>query len=385
MKGERANRVIGTFSAASFLNDLGSDMIFPIWPLFVTALPGANMAILGLIDGLGDAIVSLSQAGSGYLSDKAGKRKVFIWTGYLFGSLSRVGYALSRVWQHLVPFRILDRSGKIRGAPRDAIVADASTEQNRGRNFGLLRAMDNLGAVCGIIACIVLFNLLNWGYTSIFLVASVPSLISALLILLLIKERKTAGIYKGLALKDLSGNLKLFLFLSGVFALGSFSYSFLLIYAQELGFEIGFIPVLYLLFTAVASVMSLPFGKLADKVGRRPVLIVSYSLFGLMCLGFIYVGTFEGVIGLFVLYGLHRAASDPVQRAFVSELSPLRYRASVLGVFQLVVGLCALPASLIAGVLWETFQKFAPFAFSLSLTILAIVLIGFVKKSQITA
>jgi MFS family permease len=381
MKEESANHVIGAFSAASFLNDLGSDMIFPIWPLFVTALPGANMAILGLIDGLGDAIVSLSQAGSGYLSDRAGKRKVFIWTGYLFGSLSRVGYALSRVWQHLIPFRMLDRSGKIRGAPRDAIVADVSTERNRGRNFGLLRAMDNLGAVCGVITCIVLFNLLGWGYTSIFLLASIPSLISALVVLLLIKERKIKGIYKGLTLGDLSGNLKLFLFLSAVFALGSFSYSFLLVYAQDLGFETGFIPMLYLLFTAVASVMSLPFGKLADKVGRRAVLVLSYTLFGVMCLGFVYVGSFEGVIGLFVLYGLHRAAAEPVQRAFVSELSPLRYRASILGVFQLIVGLCALPASLIAGVLWETFAKFAPFVFSLSLTLLAIVLTGFVKES----
>jgi len=381
MKEESANHVIGAFSAASFLNDFGSDMIFPIWPLFVIALPGANMTILGLIDGLGDAIVSLSQAGSGYLSDRAGKRKVFIWTGYLFGSLSRVGYALSRVWQHLIPFRMLDRSGKIRGAPRDAIVADVSTERNRGRNFGLLRAMDNLGAVCGVITCIVLFNLLGWGYISIFLLASIPSLISALVVLLLIKERKTKGIFKGLALKELSGNLKLFLFLSAVFALGSFSYSFLLVYAQDLGFETGFIPMLYLLFTGVASVMSLPFGKLADKAGRRSILILSYSLFGLMCLGFVYVGSFEGVIGLFVLYGLHRAAAEPVQRAFVSELSPLRYRASILGVFQLIVGLSALPASLIAGVLWETFAKFAPFVFSLSLTLLAIVLMGFVKES----
>jgi MFS family permease len=135
------------------------------------------------------------------------------------------------------------------------------------------------------------------------------------------------------------------------------------------------------LFTAVASVMSLPFGKLADKVGRRAVLVLSYTLFGVMCLGFVYVGSFEGVIGLFVLYGLHRAAAEPVQRAFVSELSPLRYRASILGVFQLIVGLCALPASLIAGVLWETFAKFAPFVFSLSLTLLAIVLTGFVKES----
>ena len=331
MKEESKNLVIGVLSAASFLNDLGSDMIFPIWPLFVTSVLGADMAVLGMIDGVGDALVSLSQAGSGYLSDRMGKRKVFIWTGYLFGSLSRIGYALSRVWQHLILFKILDRSGKIRGAPRDAIIADVSTEQNQGRNFGLLRAMDNLGAVCGIITCIFLFNYLGWGYNRIFFLAFVPSLISALLVLLLIKERTTKGIYKGLSFRDLSGNLKLFLFLSAVFALGSFSYSFLLVYAKEFGFETGFVPILYLLFTAVASVMSLPFGKLADKVGRRTVLGLSYSLFGLMCLGFVYVGSFEGVVMLFILYGLHRAAAEPVQRAFVSELSPPRYRASILG------------------------------------------------------
>ncbi len=378
---ESKNLTIGTFSAASFLNDFGSDMIFPIWPLFVTSVLGADMAILGLIDGLGDALVSLSQASSSYLSDRVGKRKVFIWTGYLCGSLSRIGYGLSKVWQQLIPFKILDRSGKVRGAPRDAIVADISTEQNRGRNFGLLRAMDNLGAVCGIITCILLFNYLGWEYNSIFLLASIPSLISALLVLLLIKERKTKGIFKGLSLKDLGGNLKLFLFLSAVFALGAFSYSFLLVYAKESGFEAGFVPVLYLLFTPVASLMSLPFGKLADKVGRKAVLVLSYSFFGLMCLGFVYVGSSEGVMMLFVLYGLHRAAAEPAQRAFVSELSPPRYRASILGAFQLIVGLCALPASPIAGVLWETFEKFAPFAFSLSLTVLAIILMGFVKES----
>jgi len=380
MKKESENLIIGTFSAASFLNDLGSDMIFPIWPLFVTSVLGADMAVLGLIDGLGDAIVSISQAGSGYLSDRVGKRKVFIWTGYLFGSLSRVGYALSRVWQHLIPFKILDRSGKIRGAPRDAVVADISTEQNRGRNFGLLRAMDNLGAVCGIITCLFLFNYLGWEYNSIFLLASIPSLISALLVLLFIKERKTKRIYKGLSLRDLTSSLKLFLLLSAVFALGAFSYSFLLVYVKEFGFETEFVPIFYLLFTAVASVMALPFGKLADKVGRRAILVLSYSLFGLMCLGFIYVGSFEGVTVLFILYGLHKAAAEPVQRAFVSELAPPRCRASILGAFQLIVGLCALPASLIAGLLWETFEKSAPFAFSLSLTIIAMILMVFVKE-----
>jgi len=111
----KTRRFMAVFSAASFLNDFGSDMIYPVWPLFVTIYLRANMAVLGFIDGLGDAVVSISQAGSGYLSDRVRKRKVFVWIGYLFGAMSRIGYALSTAWHHLIPFRILDRSGKIRG------------------------------------------------------------------------------------------------------------------------------------------------------------------------------------------------------------------------------------------------------------------------------
>ena len=378
VKQKETRRFMAVFSSASFLNDLGSDMIYPIWPLFVTEFLKANMAVLGLIDGLGDAIVSISQAASGYLSDKVRKRKVFIWTGYLCGSASRVGYALSTAWQHLIPFRILDRSGKIRGAPRDAIVADISTRENRGRNFGLLRAMDNLGAVCGIIACILLFTCI--GYRNLFLLASIPSLIGVVLVLSFIKDRKTERIYKGISLKDITLNFKLFLSLSAIFALGSFSYSFLLVSAKEIGFQITFIPVLYLIFTAIASLMALPFGKLADIVGRKYVLILSYLFWGLLCLGFIYVKSYEGVLLLFGLYGLHKAAIEPVQRTFVSELSPTEYRASMLGAFQMIVGLCALPASVVAGLLWVNFDSSAPFYFSLGLTSLTVVLMLFVEE-----
>ena len=378
MNGKESKKVITVFSLASFLNDFGSDMIYPIWPLFLTSFLGANVAVLGFIDGLGDAIVSISQAVSGYLSDRVRKRKIFIWTGYLFGSLSRIGYALSTVWQHLIPFRILDRSGKIRGAPRDAIVADVSTKENRGRNFGLLRAMDNLGAVCGIITTILLFACLS--YRDLFLLASIPSLIGVLLILIFIKDKETEKIYKGLSLKDITSNFKLFLFLNALFALGSFSYSFLLVYAKEFGFEDPFIPVLYLVFTGVASLFSLPFGKLADRLTRKFVLILSYLFWGLVCLGFVYVESYVGIVFLFALYGLNRAALEPVQRTFVSELSPTKYRASMLGTFQMIVGLCALPASIIAGFLWVSFGKFTPFYVSLVLTSLTIVLMFFVKE-----
>ncbi|GAI28272.1 unnamed protein product, partial [marine sediment metagenome] len=195
---------------ASFLNDMGSDMIYPIWPLFVTNVLKANMSALGFIDGLGEAIVSLSQVVSGYISDRIRKRKIFIWPGYLMSAISRVGYAFSSIWQHLIPFKVLDRAGKIRGAPRDAEVADLSTDENRGKNFGFLRAMDNLGAVCGILLCLLLFNKL--GYKNLFLIAAIPSIIGAILIFIFVKERREeiTKISKSLTLKDLNRNLILF-------------------------------------------------------------------------------------------------------------------------------------------------------------------------------
>jgi len=383
--GQKDNRrAMWTFAAASFLNDFGSDMIYPIWPLFVTIALGADKSILGFIDGLGDGIVSLSQAASGYASDKIRKRKVFVWSGYLFGAASRIGYAFSTVWQHLIPFRILDRAGKMRGAPRDAIVADLSTKENRGRNFGILRAMDNLGAVCGIIVCIAFFGAGLLGYTQLFLIAAVPSVIGALLIILLIREKRPSDtrLYKGLTLSRMNTNFKMFLLLSALFALGSFSYSFLLLYAAQFHVQGSFVPVLYLIFTAVASLFSFPFGRLSDKIGRKAVLTLSYVLWGLVCLSFVFVESFVAIILTFVLYGMHRGALEPVQKSFVSELAPAEYRASGLGVFQLFTGLCALPSSVVAGVLWDQINFFAPFMFSLALTLVSVAMLPFVKEDK---
>ncbi len=370
------------FASASFLNDMGSDMIYPIWPLFVTVFLGAEMTVLGLIDGLGEAIVSISQAVSGYISDRTGKRKVFIWSGYLFASSSRIGYALSTVWQHLIPLRILDRAGKMRGAPRDAIIADISTKEERGKNFGLLRAMDNLGAVCGITICILFFGL--QGYRNLLFLAAIPSIIGAILILSLIREEepKKTRIYKGLSLRDLDKNFKVFLLLSSFFALGSFSYSFLLTYAKAFGFQESFVPVLYLIFTAIASLSSLPFGRLSDIMGRKSVLMLSYLFWGLVCLSFIFIQGHLAIVLTFIVYGLHRGALEPAQKTLVSELAPKEFRASVLGGYQMVIGICALPASLIAGLLWEKIDIFSPFYLSFFLTILSMAMLMFVKEKE---
>ena len=209
-------KIVWTFSFASFLNDMGSDIIAPIWPLFITTVIGANIAILGLIDGIGEAFVSISQAFSGYLSDKIRKRKFFIWMGYFFGAMSRVGYALATSWKWIIPFRILDRGGKMRNSPRDAMIADASTNKNRGKNFGILRMMDNLGAVSGIIISIALISYL--GYKKMFLLASIPSVAAALLVFFSIKEKRSGKIYKGLRIKNLDRNFIIFLTLSSIFA-----------------------------------------------------------------------------------------------------------------------------------------------------------------------
>jgi MFS family permease len=382
MEPKEKRNTIRIFVWASFLNDMGSDMIYPVWPLFITTVLKADMTALGFLDGLGEAIVSVSQAASGYLSDRIRRRKIFIWSGYLCGAVSRTGYSLSGTWQHLIPFRILDRAGKMRGAPRDAMVADLSARENRGKNFGLLQAMDNLGAVCGILLCIVLAGPL--GYRRLFLLAALPTAIGTILVFSMIREQRAvpSKIFKGLALKDLGGNFKLFLFSNVLFALGSFSYSFLLIYAKSLSFKALFVPVFYLVFTAVAALFSLPFGRLSDKMGRKPVLVISFILWGMVSLCFMFFQSHAAIFLAFFLYGLHKAAMEPVQKTFVAELAPAQYRASVLGGFQMVTGLCALPASLTAGLLWDKVGMFMPLFLSLGLTTAATVMLIFVKERR---
>jgi len=373
-------RIINIFALASFLNDFGSDMIYPVWPLFVTVVLRANMSVLGFIDGLGEAIVSLSQALSGYLSDRFQRRKIFIWTGYLLGAISRLGYALSPTWKHLIPFRIIDRGGKIRSAPRDAIVADISTDYDRGRNFGLLRAMDHLGAVAGIITCILLIQFL--GYRQLFLLAALPTVIGTLLIIIFIREKKAPSgrVYKGYDFHHLDANLRLLFFLSAIFALGSFSYSFLLIFAKESGFRSTSVPVLYLVFSAFAFLSSLPFGKLADRIGRKKVLWIGYSLWVFVCLLFILSENKTLLIIAFIFYGLHRGALEPVSKTLVAELAPASFKASILGAYQMVIGFCALPASFIAGLLWDKWGKIVPFLLSLILTLTAMFLLLKIKE-----
>jgi MFS family permease len=242
--------------------------------------------------------------------------------------------------------------------------------------------MDNLGAVCGILLCLALLPLL--GYRLLFALAALPSFVSALLVLAMIREDKDRGekIFKGLSLRDIGPNLRLYMLLSALFALGAFSYSFLLISAKACGFRTAFIPILYLTFTATASLLSFPFGRLSDRIGRKRVLGLAFLVWTAVCIAFLTVRTPAFMPLVFVLYGAHKAALEPVQKTLVCDLSPSVFRASCLGGFQMVIGLCALPASLAAGWLWEHAGRFSPFILSLGLTAAAFLLLLFVKETE---
>ncbi|KYC45730.1 MAG: drug efflux system protein MdtG [Candidatus Methanofastidiosum methylothiophilum] len=380
-KSKENKKDLHVFSLASFLNDLGSDMIYPIWPLFVTVFLGADVIVLGLIDGIGDALVSISSAFSGYLSDKFKRRKIFVWTGYLSSGIARLGYAISPTWAYLVPFKALDRAGKIRGAPRDAMIADLSSKENRGSNFGFLRAMDNLGAIVGISLSILLLKYL--GFRNLILLASIPSFLSVLIIYLFIKEKRFDIQKRKFSLNLFDKNFRLFVLVNALFALGAFSYSFFLLYVKDIGFSIYTVPIFYLIFTLSSTIFSYPFGKMADNIGRKKVLRISYLSFAIVCGSLIFTRNFIGVVIIFCIYGLYKAAIDVSQKTLASEICPLDYRATSLGSFQLITGLMAFPASFIAGILWKILGMNYPLFFSLGLSLAAFLLISFVKEQKI--
>lgn len=374
-------KTIQLFSLGAFLNDLGYYTIITIWPVFVTSVIGASVTFLGFIDGLGDAFVSLSQAGSGFLSDKLRKRKIFIWTGYFFAFISRIIYAVSyQSWQ-LIPGKILDRAGKMRDAPRDAIVADITPHQNRAAAFGMLRAADRGGAVFGLIASIFLVS--YFSYRQMFLLAAIPSLIGSLIVLFFVREHTRADHLKPeLSFKFISRDLKIFTLTSAIFTLGAFSDSFYILAASKSGVSLKFIPLFFLAFLVCSSIFAIPFGKISDKIGRRFVVAVAFILFIIVNLIFIFFSTLWMIFIAFVVYGIHSAAYEGNLKTIVAEFAPSYLRSSILGGFQMLIGLMALPASFIAGILWDTMGLKAPFILSLVLTIVALIFLLFVREPK---
>lgn len=346
----------------SFLADVSSEMIMPILPMFIVAL-GGEAFIVGLIGGLSSSIQSILQVFSGYLSDKAGKRKQFIFTGYLTSSIVKLFLPLSTVWHHLLVLTPLERVGKgLRTAPRDALIAASTSEDVRGKAFGIHRAMDTGGAVLGASLSFILFWVLGFEFRVILMMAALIAFF-ALIPLIPVRDVKIRPVKLrslSLSLKGLPRNFMFYLIIVTLYSLGNFTYMFFILKAQEafaktfpLRYSQAFPILLYILFNLVYALFSTPSGILSDKLGRRRILFLGYILFSLTCLGFMFAQSLPLFIAFFSLYGLAYAFIEANQRAYASNLLPEELRGVGLGVFHTLTGFVALPASLIAGLLWQ--------------------------------
>jgi MFS family permease len=375
LKGISANVLL--LGIVSFLNDVSSEMIMPILPMFITALGGGGLAV-GLVGGVRDSISSILKVLAGYWSDRTGKRKIFVSSGYLTSAFFKLLLALSKAWPHAVILAAAERIGKgLRTAARDAIIADSMTKQ-RGKGFGIHRALDTSGAISGSIVVFLLFWFLGFGFKSIILIAGVIAFVS-LIPLGFVKEgkRQPQDITLRIGLKNLPKSLKLFILICSIFALGNFSYMFFIIRAQqffEAKLSIGVPILLYVLFNIFYAGFAIPLGAVSDRIGREKVIVFGYLLFSLTSLGFAFLASLPAFIILFALYGITYAAVDGNQRAFVSDLSSQQGKATALGTFHTTIGLMALPAGLIAGLLWQNISASATFIYGSILSFISVVL-----------
>ncbi|MGB3919736.1 MFS transporter [Methanothrix sp.] len=357
----------------SFLNDISSEIIQPILPLFIAQLGGGSMAV-GLIGGVSDGLPSILKLLSGCYSDRLGRRKPLVVAGYALSAAGKIFLPFSSAWQHVFLLKTVERSGKgVRSAPRDAMISESADEKNKGRGFGLHRAMDSAGAVFGSLLAYLLWQG-GYSYSSILMLAGILSIV-ALIPFIKVKESFSGSECSiRLNLSALSPELKAFLFIACLFALGNFSYMFFILRAQAhfTGSMAVAAPILlYLLFNLVYALLAMPAGIWSDQVGRRRVLFLGYSLFALTAIGFASISSLWGLIVLFALYGLVYALVDGSERAYISDLCPAGLRGSSLGIYYGLVGVASIISSLLAGALWSLWGAEASFLYGAAAAALA--------------
>ncbi|MCS7202738.1 MAG: MFS transporter [Dictyoglomus sp.] len=370
----------------SLLTDISTEMFYPLISFYLLAL-GAGPSILGFVEGIAESLASLLKVYSGYISDKIQKRKPLAILGYSFSSIGKVILYLAENWVGIFIGRFIDRFGKgIRTAPRDAIIAESSKEKERGKSFGLHRAMDTIGAALGVVLAIYIIKNFNLDETSnlkeyipafksIILFSLIPALLGVGILFLLKETGKSSsrGNLPSLKWKKLDPKLRAFLIFTFIFTLGNSSNQFLLLRAKTIEENIRITTVLslYLLYNVIYAIFSFPAGYISDKIGRKRVLVLGYLFYGLVYLGFAIANKFNVLVYLFVAYGLYIAFTEGVEKALISDLAPPETKATVIGLHATLVGIGLFPASLLAGLLWSYFGPQAPFYFGGFLGILA--------------
>jgi MFS family permease len=367
----------------SLFADMSTEMVYPLVPLFLVNALGATFIDVGLIEGVAESAASIMKIVSGYLSDRFGKRKSLVYSGYAIAAIAKPLLAFTTTWQQVLAIRFFDRFGKgIRSSARDAIISE-SKSLGVGRSFGFQRSLDTLGAVIGPLIAVALFGILS--YRGLFLLAFIPGILATALVVFFVKETaagpRSKQSYK-VSFRSLDANFRTFLLGLGIFFVGNSSDAFLFLRAQNLGVPTLVVPLLYLFMNVIYAVSAFPFGIVSDKIGRKAVLLIGFAIFFIVYGGFAFASSSLVIWVLFPLYGLYYGLTDGVSRALVSDLTPPHLKATAFGTYYFVVGAVALPASLIAGALWQTVGPTSAFLYGAFMAVAALLVIGFFVRND---
>jgi MFS family permease len=386
-KPEKLSRSAIIIGLVSLMSDASSEMIYPVLPIFLTQILHAPATVIGLIEGITNGIANIVPIFSGWLSDRSGKRKPLAFAGFILSALSRPVIGLASVWGVAFAARAVDRIGKgIRSAPKQALLAEAAADSQRGRVFGFDRAMDYLGAVIGPLICLMLVGGFGLSQRNIFFIASIPAFFAALMILAVREPRAEAKAKNETSsFKGLTRQFKLFLIATAVFGLANSANSFLILRAKQLGLATVWTILAYALFNAVSSLFSMPAGGASDKFGRRNILIIGYTIYVLVYLGFGAATQAWMMWPLFALYGLFPALTDGVAKALAVDTAGRAGRATAIGIFSAVNGITQIAASYLGGLLWDKINSQATFYFAAALSGLAVVLLFLLLPARLEA
>ncbi len=380
----KVGRNVKALAAVSFLTDVSSEMIYPLLPLFLSTVLGSSAATLGLIEGLAESVSSLMRLPAGWWSDRVKRRKPLVLAGYGLSSLARPLIGLAQAGSQVLVIRIADRFGKgMRSAPRDALIAESVAASERGYAFGLHRSADNLGAVVGPLVAWAVLGLGWVDLRGLFVWAALPGAIAVAVVVFAVRETGEASARASFPAHVSGGAsprtslptpLRRYLGVLFLFTLGTSTDAFLLLRASQLGVSTVMIPILWAMLHVVKSGLAVVGGGLSDRVGRRPLILGGWTVYAAVYLGFALASREWHAWALFLVYGLYFGMTEGTEKALVADLAPPPRRGAAFGWFNLVVGIGALPASILFGIVWDAAGSPAAFAMGAGIALLAAVL-----------
>jgi MFS family permease len=370
----RLDPTVKALGVVTMLNDLSSEVAVRTLPLFLANVLGVKVGIIGLIEGLAESTATLLKVVSGVLADRVGKKKALALWGYGLSGFTKPLLFFAAGWPLVLVVRVLDRIGKgIRTAPRDALIADVTALEDRGRAFGFNKAMDKAGAVAGLVLATGILYLGGTGqvaltrenYQALVLLSVVPGIASVFVLARWVRERPASPSAQAssvrLTWRGLDSRFRAYLVMLVIFTLGNSSDAFLMLRAQSLGFQPVEIFLLLTAFNLVITLSSTPAGTLSDRLGRRGLIVAAWAIYAVIYLGLAFASSAWHIWALYLGYGLYYGAFQGAASALVADLVPPELRGTAYGLFNGAIGVVAFPASLLAGLLWDWYGPPAPF------------------------